>query len=405
MTELQKLQLRSSEVRTKLNELAGVSELTDEQRSEIDTLTNEYADLERRTRAAIIAADEPATVPTGDATPEQRELDRLRETWDMGRMFEAVIQHRNIDGAERDLQQALGMDPNAVPLSVLAAAGKLETRAATSAPDNVQGNQQGIIPYVFPSSVTAFLGIPTPTVPVGQAVYPVLTTKATAHTPAESGDAADSQGTFEADVLSPARIQASLYYTREDAAKLRGMAEALTENLTASLADGLDKQILTNATKGLLGAGLTAPGNPAAASTYGDFRDAVVNVVDGRYSQTEADAVIVLGADTYKRAHKLYRIADTSDSESAIGALRRLSGGVRVNYHIPAKDGDNRQDAVIARNRQNMHAVAPIWDGVTLIPDQVTKSGTGEVKITAVMLYAFEVIRTDGFSRVRFDLS
>ena len=40
---------------------------------------------------------------------------------------------------------------------------------------------------------------------------------------------------------------------------------------------------------------------------------------------------------------------------------------------------------------------APIWEGVTLIPDEVTKAGTGEIIITAVLLAAFRILRTDGF--------
>ena len=41
--------------------------------------------------------------------------------------------------------------------------------------------------------------------------------------------------------------------------------------------------------------------------------------------------------------------------------------------------------------------VAPIWEGVTLIPDEITKAGTGQIVVTAVMLHAVKIIRTAGF--------
>ena len=37
--------------------------------------------------------------------------------------------------------------------------------------------------------------------------------------------------------------------------------------------------------------------------------------------------------------------------------------------------------------------VAPIWEGVTLIVDEVTKAANGQIMITAVMLHAIKLLR------------
>ena len=66
MTESQRLTIRSSEIREKLNELTKIESLTAEQRGEIDTLSTEYRDAEAKLRAAIIVE--------GDA--EKRALER-----------------------------------------------------------------------------------------------------------------------------------------------------------------------------------------------------------------------------------------------------------------------------------------------------------------------------------------
>ena len=126
----------------------------------------------------------------------------------------------------------------------------LETRAVTPAPSDVGQNQSTIIPGVFPQSCAAFMGIDTPTVAVGEAIYPVLATNATVGTPAENAAQAETTGSFTADVLSPSRLQASFFYSREDRARFSGMDEALRMNLSEALADGLDQQILAG-TNGL----------------------------------------------------------------------------------------------------------------------------------------------------------
>ena len=53
----------------------------------------------------------------------------------------------------------------------------------------------------------------------------------------------------------------------------------------------------------------------------------------------------------------------------------------------------NRQNVVIRRGMSET-AVAPVWEGVTLIPDEITKAANGQIVITAVMLYAMTVLRT-----------
>ena len=92
-------------------------------------------------------------------------------------------------------------------------ADDLETRAVTPAPANVGQVQQSIVPYVFPQSAAMFLGVDMPSVPVGEAVFPVLTKTLDVRTPAESADADETTGAFSADVLSPSRVQAAFFYS------------------------------------------------------------------------------------------------------------------------------------------------------------------------------------------------
>ena len=41
--------------------------------------------------------------------------------------------------------------------------------------------------------------------------------------------------------------------------------------------------------------------------------------------------------------------------------------------------------------------VAPVWENVALIPDEVTKAANGQIVLTAVMLHAVKILRAAGF--------
>ena len=42
---------------------------------------------------------------------------------------------------------------------------------------------------------------------------------------------------------------------------------------------------------------------------------------------------------------------------------------------------------------------APVWGGVTLIPDEITKAANGQIQLTAVMLFATKLLRAGGFHK------
>ena len=301
MKASQKIALEMSTKREKLNALLAVDEMTDEQRAEMGTLTVRMQELEVEARAAILAEGEPTITHTDVSDGEGRELRSLIDRANVGSIFEAALEHRATDGAEAELQAHFKLAANSVPLAML------ETRAVTPAPSGVGTNQSAIIPGVFPQSCAAFLGIDMPSVPVGEHVFPVLASNATAHTPAENAAAAETTGSFSADVLSPSRIQASFFYSREDRARFSGMNEALRANLSDALADKLDGEILAGS-KGLL-AGTNLPNhNSSAEATYAVYRSELgYGRVDGKYAASVGDLRIVMGASTYGHAASQFR--------------------------------------------------------------------------------------------------
>ena len=386
MTRRQKLELRASEIRTRLAELGGADELTDELRGELDKLRGEYTDTERKIGALTVAEDTPEVTEQGS---EARELAALIADAKVGNVFEAVIEHRTTDGREAELQTHFGLAANSIPLAML-----IEHRAVTPAPSSVSQTQAEIVPGVFPMSCAAFLGVDMPTVPVGEAVYPVLTTNATVNTPIENAASADTTGSFSADVLSPSRLQAAFFYSREDRARFRGMSEALRINLSDALSDALDRQILVGANGLLTGTNLPNH-NASAVTSYAGYRaNFAYGRVDGTYASTVGDVRSVVGSGTYAHASGVFRSTNAGD-RAALEDIMSVTAGVKVSAHVPAV-ASNKQNAVI-RLGSRRDAVAPIWEGVTLIPDEITKAANGQIVVTAVMLHAVKILRQAGF--------
>ena len=390
MTPLQRLQLRQSETRQSLNVLLALDELTDEQRAEMATLTTSMQNLEVETRAAIVAEGDP-TVTASDDDTAAREMRALIDGASIGAIFGATLEHRATEGQTAELQQHLRLSPNQVPLALL-----MEHRAVTPAPASVAQNQAEIIPAVFPASCAAFLGVAMPTVGVGEAVYPVLTTSATTHTPAENAAAAETTGAFSADVLSPSRLQASFFYSREDRARFAGMDSALRQNLGDALSDALDKQILVGS-EGLL-TGTKLPNHDAAAvTTYANYRSELGYArVDGKFAGSVGDIKIVMGSATYGHCAGVFRSANAGD-RAALEDLMGVTGGVKVSAHVPAATGANKKQEAVIRLGSRRDMVSPIWEGISLIPDEITKAANGQIVITAIMLHAVKILRADGF--------
>ncbi len=282
MNRVVKLQLEAAENRRALAALLDVEDRSDEQTRELETRTAKARSLDSEIAAAMAAEPEPETrqVDAGD-----RELRSMIDRATVASIFEAALEHRQTDGVERELQEHYRLQGNQVPLALL------EQRAVTPAPGNVGQNQAAIIPMVFPDSAAAFLGVDMPTVGVGEQVFPVLTSGATAQTPAKNAaiNPTDDTGAFSAEVLSPSRLQTSFLYSREDPAKFAGMDAALRQNLSDALADGLDKAVIAG-TNGLL-TGTNLPNhNVTTVTTFALFLSQLAyGRVDGKYAGMTSD--------------------------------------------------------------------------------------------------------------------
>ena len=385
MNRLLKAQMTLEQARQDLGKLLDLEERADDYQGKVEAAKAAVQAASGELLTAGLA--EPDIEEHRQANGEGAELRSMLASANVGNIYAAVMEKRSTDGVEKELQEHYHIAAHAVPLAML------EQRAFTPAPTNTGTSQAAIVQPIFHDGDAAYLSVAMPTVGAGDAVYPVLTSRPTVGGPHTDETAvAESTGAFDAEMLAPARLQASFFYKRTDAARFAGMGEALRQALSAGLSEALDKeiidQIVTDVTR------TTA----SAADTFASYRKRFVyDQIDGRFASMEGELRMLVGSDTLGDMAVLYRGNNADDS--AVDSLRRISGGLRVTPHIAAAGGNNKADVIIRRGTR-MDAVAPLWEGVQLIPDEITKASTGEIVVTAILLFKAKVIRAGGFARV-----
>lgn len=363
---------------------------------DLETRGEDYDGKLTEAKAGVVAAQgeleaagmaEPEIPEHRQDTNQGGEIRGMLAKANVGAVYAAAFERRSTDGVEKELQDHYGISAHSIPLAML------ETRAVTPGPTNTGATQEPIIQPIFAQGDAAYLAVAMPTVAAGDAVFPVLTARPAVGGPhTDSTAVEETTGAFTAEMLSPGRLQASFFYRRTDAARFAGMGEALREALSAGLSEALDKETIDQILVDVASVDATA------ADTFASYRKRMVYaLIDGRFAASESDIRLLVGGATISDMAETYRSNNADDS--AVDSLRRITGGLRVSPHLPAAAASKQ--GVIVRRGSRMDAVAPLWEGVTLIPDEVTKASTGEIVITAVLLAAFKTIRTDGFAHIQ----
>ena len=248
-----------------------------------------------------------------------------------------------------------------------------------------------MITPVFASGDGAFLGIERPTVPTGDAAYPVLSTMPSVKGPfAGSDNAAQTDATFVATNLSPERLQASFSYRRTDAARFAGLDASLRLALNGGLQEALDDQAISG-TDGLLTSTNLPNNNVNATTTFALYLSGLLyGRVDGRYARTPGDVRMIVGAGTFTHASAAYK-GNNSD-ESGVERLQEKSGGLMVSAHVPDV-ASSKQNALIRLGMERGAAVQPMWQGVSLVVDEFTRAAYGEIIVHAILQANFAITR------------
>jgi len=406
MLQSQRLQVRSSEIRTRLNELANADAPTAEQLAEVDKLRGELATTETQYRAAVAAEDSAEHRANADDSPERRESEQLRQRASLGSFIEARLRGRLVDGAEEEYRAACGVSEGAIPLGMF----EPRERAVTGAPNaGTPVNVGPIVPYVFASSLAPSLGIEVRTAAPGSFNIPRITTAPGGG----AGPVAAGAGTDETagvmDIVSstPRRLPVAVRTNLESIWTLGPEYEdALRESVRMQLSDKFDDQLINGAAaapalNGLL-TQLTAPTAAGALLNWQAVGDAFVDAIDGLWARELSEVSAVVGVGGYQYASKLFQqpvesgsgghTAATPGSVSAAEYVGQRSAGFRAHTRMPAVVDDSNEaldhNITVLFARRGMpdvtRAIVPTW-GELSIDDPYTAAANGQRVYTFVM--------------------
>ena len=431
---LRELRTRQSKERGRMAELSLLDELSDEQRSEFDTIERGTSDLERQLRAAQIAVEDEdrqakIETATGRPDPEQRERIELRSRASVGRYLAAALKGRAPNGAEAELQAAAG-GVDGIPIELWnrpPEQRQTEDRAITAAPSTVGLNLDTLRPAVFAPSVADKLMIEMPVVPSGTYATATLTTAATADAVAKSATVPATAAGWTPTSTTAHRVGAGLDLTLEDLANVgaENFESLLRQHISLVLSDEIDDQLLNGDGQNddLTGIfqRLSNPSAPAAGvATFDTLVGVFADGIDGLWANTMSEVSIVSGPDTYKLSAKTFRdrVIDTGQRGGvSLGDIsfadyaKAHTAGWWTNKRMP-DTAANVQAAIMCRKGRSMMpsptrlAVCPIWYGSISVDDIYTGARKGERYFTlSVLLGDVILVQPSAFEQVAFRVS
>ena len=415
-TRLQKLQLRQSELRQQVADLLDKEDREDADRQKLSELSREMRSLEGDLQAALLIEEEPETETreTGAGEDaESKELDGLLRRASILPYMSEAMSGRDCDGLEHEVRAGLLGDAargGLVPFEMLIDP-ELERRAdvatTVAAAARTPGSQASVLQRVFTKSIAAMNKVSMPMVEVGQANFPILQSGTTASN-VNAGTAKDAEAaTFTGFSLDPVRLSARYVFRYEDVAKLRNYEPVLRRDLTATMADAMDAEIISGDgsapnVSGFLNE-LTAPADPSAATTWNDWLQSHTDEVDGLNSYSLRDLICTIGKASFTYLETLFRTGATDNGPRASAqeyVMSRIGGGM-VSSRIPAPASNIQLGLIAKTSYPGRNAVAPIWRALELIRDPYTRASQGEVALTAIMLWNFKVLRETGWALVK----
>ncbi|MDE0456256.1 MAG: phage major capsid protein [Chromatiales bacterium] len=423
MTKRQKLELRASEIRKRLTELAGIEELTDEHRQEIDTLRTEYADVETKIQASTIADDEPERRAVGDGIDdgEGKELEKLRDKVELRHYVEAAVEKRAVAGAAAEFNQHLGIGAHRFPLEILA---PMEDRATTDT-DAGPTRPRRWLDRLFADTAASRVGVTMESVEPGIASYPMTTAGPSAAQRGRTEAIADAAWTIGVSELKPTRNGVRVVYSSEDALRNPGLEDALRRDMRMALTEGIDRAIFlgdaganedTGDIAGFTTASIAEVTLKQADKVLADkVLGAFVGLVDGVYAGSLADLRVVPAVGAYQLwASTMLVGAASSDSdgpesthvsETSITGMLRANGldigMARGGIETATAAGDFGAFIGLGRGIEGA-AVCPVWADAMMIVDPYTGAAKGETALTLSYHWNFAFVRAANFRRLKF---
>ena len=409
MLESKKLELRRSEIRQELAELAAKPEPTEDEVRSMESLDKEYRTAETRYRAALVAEDEERREAGGELeTRDSREWADMLGRFELRQVAAALDHGHQIDGETAEIVQELRSQGayQGIPVPWQALEQRAGETVASGTPDPMQ--TRPIIDRLFPQSVAGRMGGQMVNIGQGELEYPVATSGASVGWQAsETGDVASpsAYATTDKPLAPDNTLGVQMRITRKTL-KQSGAAleQAVRRDMNGAIAQEMDRAAF-------LGAG--SSGEPlgviAGASTYGitetavdaaaawsAFRSAVVRFMTANAAGSPDAVRLLIRPEVWDAMDGTY--IDTGTGVTEWDRLTRNipAGNVAMSPNaLAAPTGDPAASNALLTT--NAGGVSPFfvatWGAVDVIRDPFSDAASGGLRLTALATMDITVAR------------
>ena len=399
MSSKTKLEIRQREIRTRLSELSGISELSDENREEMQKLTRESQDNDIKLNALQVQEEETRTVEDSEAN----EIRELRRKSNVSEYVIAAIENRSVVGAPAEYNAALGMSTNSFPLELLVTD---EMRSITST--DGQTTQQPWVQRLMAATQSAHLGVTARNVGVGVASFPVVASGSGGATQvAKTASATESTWGVSTTEAKPKRASVNFKFSMEDVARLPGLESQLVSDMRRAVTEKMDRILFVgeNVTNSVIAGLQTASINETEIKQTDKVKgtswlSAMAAFLDGIHADGLSDLRVVLSQPA--NVLLLSTIQAATVSNQTVASFLRENGlnWVSRNGIGDATTAGKFGGYVGLGKGITGAAVHAIWDSGSMIRDIYNTAG--ETIITLNVLHDFVIPRSSNFKRLKF---
>lgn len=400
MLASKRLELRRSEIRQSLAELANIENPSEDETRKMADLDAEYRSKETQYRAALIAEDDERRDAGAELeTRSAREWSEIMAGFELRQVALALDEGRNLEGQTAEIVSELrskgGYRGMPVPLEAL------ETRAgetvASGTPDPIR--TAPIIDRLFPASAAARMGAQMVNVGVGELEYPVTTSSVSAGW--ANGETANVAGptvyaTTDRPLAPDNTLGIQMRITRKSL-KQSGTAleQAVRRDMNGAMGEALDQAVFlgsgssgepTGIFTGASGWSITETAVGAAAS-WSAFRAAVVRFMTANAAGSPDAVKLMIRPEVWAALDDTY-----IDTGTGVTEWDRLTRNIPAKNVVMTTNGlgapSGSPTASNALLTTNAGGTAPIfvgmWGAVDLIRDPYSDAQSGGLRLTAL---------------------
>ncbi|GAW36626.1 phage capsid family protein [Roseovarius sp. A-2] len=406
MLTSKKLELRRSEIRQSLAQLANIENPSEDEVRKMGDLDTEYRAKETQYRAALVSEDDERREAGAELeTRSDKEWAEMAGRFEVRQVALALDEGRKLDGATAEMVEELrnvgGFQGIPVPLEAL------ETRTgetlAGGVPDPVR--TMPTIDRIFANSSATQMGCRMINVGVGEVEYPVATGGAQpGWAGSETGDVPGPQAytTVDRPMKPDQTLGVQMKITRKALKQAgAGLEQAVRRDMSAAIQQETDRAIFLGSGSsgeplgifpGASAYGITETAIDAAAS-YAAFRAAAVRFMTANAANSLGAVNLLLRPEVFDGMDELISGLAISEWDRLVAKMGKVV--LTTNGITAPAGGPPVESKSLLTTTTN--GVAPVfcgmWGAVDVIRDPYSDAKSGQLRLTALTTMDVTVAR------------